>query len=96
VKVFYSTKQLAAAFPAAFSESSLKKSRMSNAVVFGPPWKTTGTKVFYDLDEVLAWIDNLRPNQAGSALEIASPPPRKTGAGRPTKAVEIARRQHAA
>lgn len=96
MKMLYTTKQLAAVYPAAFSDSSLKKSRMSNTEIYGPPWKNSGSKVFYDHDEVLAWIAKLRPGRAAGGAEIASPSRRKSGGGRPTKAEEIARRQRAA
>ncbi len=88
---YYSTSELVEAYPALFSVSSLKKSRMHAATKGGPPFIHHGRKVAYARQDVDAWINALK--------NPTKQPPRarsETGQiGRPTKAQEIARRSYA-
>lgn len=90
---YYTTEGLADAFPAIFSESSLKKSRMTCSETEGPPFKRKGRKVFYVHDEVVRWIESLNASHAPFvAMHKAKVAP---GVGRPTKEQQIARRASA-
>jgi len=90
---FYTTERLANEFPALFSISMLKKSRMRDADFVGPPFFQIGRKVIYSRSAVLEWI-------AQQQRSVNKPTPLAAFAsvarGRPTKAQEIARRQRAA
>jgi len=89
---FYTTEKLANEFPALFSTSMLKKSRMRDSDVVGPPFFQIGRKVIYSRSTVLEWIaQRQRSVNKSPSLAIAS-----HKSGRPTKAQEIARRQCAA
>lgn len=90
---YYTTKGLVDAFPAIFSSSSLKKSRMTYSETEGPPFKRRGRKVFYIHDEVVRWIESLNASHVPSvAMHKAKVPP---GVGRPTKEQQITRRASA-
>jgi len=90
---FYTTEGLANEFPTLFSTSTLKKSRMRDADVVGPPFFQIGRKVIYSRLAVLEWIAQRQRsvNMAPTLVAVAS-----TKRGRPTKAQEIERRQRAA
>jgi hypothetical protein len=89
----YSTSELAAAFPRLFNVSTLKKSRMNALNIDGPPFIPLGRKIVYDHEEVMAWLRAARSRRAASAgvpVKAPSVPPAR---GRPTKVVQIKRRQ---
>jgi hypothetical protein len=79
VSEYLNTKELAAAYPALFSVSMLKKSRMKYADTSGPPHFNIGRKVVYDRSEVEAWLSG---KEGRSAQGRAAGACRKT-AGRP-------------
>lgn len=87
---YLSTQELAAAYPALFSVSNLKKSRMEFSEVAGPPHFRIGRKVVYTRSDVEAWIASLK---ATSPKPVIHRPVEKVTRGRPTKADQIARRQ---
>lgn len=85
------TDQLANEYPALFTVSALRKSRMRHPQQDGPPFLKLGRKVAYSRAAVSAWVQAREvrcPDLFGEAL---SPPP-VIRRGRPTKAEEIARR----
>ncbi|MBI1198162.1 MAG: hypothetical protein GC203_09895 [Phenylobacterium sp.] len=86
---YLNTEELVAAYPALFSVSMLKKSRMKYADVAGPPHINLGRKVVYDRSDVEAWLLGLKRVVQKSA---AVAPVVKLRRGRPTKADQIARR----
>ncbi len=84
---FLNTEQLATTYPALFSVSGLRKSRMRYPQMEGPPFLKLGKKVAYDEAVVEAWI-TARQVPAVTVAEPAPIPKR----GRPSKAQEIAAR----
>lgn len=86
---YLSTQELVAAYPALFSVSMLKKSRMKYAEVSGPPHFNLGRKVVYDRSDVEAWLSEQKLGQR--KIAPLAPVGKRRG-GRPTKEQEIARR----
>ena len=90
---FLNTEQLSGGFPALFTVSMLKKSRMKYSTISGPPSFNIGKKVIYYRPDVLDWISSQKTNANKSASPVQA---RRAGPGRPSKAVEIERRASAA
>ena len=84
---FLNTEQLATTYPALFSVSGLRKSRMRYPQMEGPPFLKLGKKVAYDEAAVDAWI-----TARAVQVTVVEPPAPARGRGRPTKSQEIARR----
>jgi hypothetical protein len=93
VSEYLNTEELVAAYPALFSVSMLKKSRMKYADASGPPHFKLGRKVVYARSDVDAWLSEMKVGQRRLAVVA---PPVNIRRGRPSKAQEIARRQRAA
>ena len=87
------TEQLVKEYPALFTVSMLKKSRMKHSNTEGPPSFNIGRKVIYSHSDVLEWIASQKNNVRKAPLFS---PPRRAGPGRPTKEAQIERRASAA
>jgi hypothetical protein len=90
---YLNTEELVAAYPALFSVSMLKKSRMKYADVSGPPHFNIGRKVVYARSDVEAWLSERKLGQRRLVVVASRTESRR---GRPTKADQIARRASAA
>ncbi len=90
---FLNTEQLAATYPALFSVSGLRKSRMRYTQMEGPPFLKLGKKVAYDDAVVEAWTKTRerQPSPVDDPPELAPILKRY----RPTKAQQIANRRAA-
>lgn len=84
--------ELAEAYPALFSVSSLKKSRMADGVISGPPYFRNGRKVAYARNDVDAWIAGLKNRRDSQSRKTKASVVRL---GRPSKEEQIARRTSA-
>jgi len=93
VSEYLKTEELVAAYPAVFSISMLKKSRMKYADTSGPPHFNIGRKVVYARSDVETWLSELK---RGEQKPSASAPVFNLRRGRPTKTDQIARRVKAA
>lgn len=69
---YLTTKELSSKYPALFTESFLKKSRMVGSEINGPRYFKRGSRLFYHIDDVESFISDLKSSADNDATRRKS------------------------